>query len=457
MELLTPKEIVAELDKYIVGQDRAKKAVAVALRNRYRRSQLPESLREDITPKNILMKGPTGVGKTEIARRLAKIVRAPFVKVEATKYTEVGYVGRDVESMIRDLVETSIRLVRDEKFEQVKATATNNANKKIRDLLFKNNKARAKAKATTSTEKLDENTIEIVVEDAESQNKADELLREVEQGKHDQEYVEVEVIETSKMIEIIPGAPDSNLSDMLDGFLPKRKKLRKITVAQARRNFVNEESDRLIDLDAVNEEGVRRAEQEGIIFIDEIDKIAISRGNGSGPDVSREGVQRDILPFVEGCTVNTKYGLIKTDYILFIAAGAFHIAKMDDLIPELQGRFPIRVELENLTAKDFYNILTQPKNAITMQQTELLRVDNIDLKFDKDALQEIAKIAELENENQENIGARRLHTIMEALLNDISFEADVSYPMSKVVITKDMVQKVLATSVKQYDITKYIM
>ncbi len=457
MELLTPKEIVAELDKYIIGQDRAKRAVAVALRNRYRRSKLPENLREDITPKNILMKGPTGVGKTEIARRLAKIVRAPFVKVEATKYTEVGYVGRDVESMIRDLVETSIRLVRDEKFEEVKATATNNANKKIRDLLLKSSKVKASTKPATSTAKVDDNTVEIVVEDKDNKNRADELLKEIEEGKHDDDLVEVEVTEAPKMIEIIPGAPDANLNDMLDGFLPKRKKVRKITVAQARRNFVSEESDRLIDLDAVNEEGVRRAEQEGIIFIDEIDKIAISRGNGSGPDVSREGVQRDILPFVEGCTVNTKYGLIKTDYILFIAAGAFHIAKIEDLIPELQGRFPIRVELDNLTAKDFYNILTQPKNAITMQQAELLKVDNIDLQFEKDALQEIARIAELENENQENIGARRLHTIMESLLDEISFEADGNYPMSKVVITKELVQKVLASSVKQYDITKYIM
>ncbi len=451
MELLTPKEIVAELDKYIIGQDNAKRAVAVALRNRYRRSKLPENLREDITPKNILMKGPTGVGKTEIARRLAKIVRAPFVKVEATKYTEVGYVGRDVESMIRDLVETAIRLVRDEKYEEVKATATNNANKKIRDLLLRNkDKSQPKADVTY----VNGETTEVVTD---SKSRGETLLKEIEEGKHDDDMVEVEFVETPKMVEIIPGAPNTNLNDMLDGFLPRRKKLRKITVAQARRNFVNEESDRLIDLDTVNEEGVRRAEQEGIIFIDEIDKIAISRGAGSGPDVSREGVQRDILPFVEGCTVNTKYGLIKTDYILFIAAGAFHIAKIEDLIPELQGRFPIRVELENLTAKDFYNILTQPKNAITMQQAELLKIDNIELQFEKDALQEIARIAELENENQENIGARRLHTIMEALLEEISFNADGNYPMSKVVITKELVEKVLAKSVKQYDISKYIM
>ncbi len=453
MELLTPKEIVAELDKYIIGQDRAKRAVAVALRNRYRRSMLPDNLREDITPKNILMKGPTGVGKTEIARRLARIVHAPFVKVEATKYTEVGYVGRDVESMIRDLVETSIRLVRDEKFEEVKATATNNANKKIRDLLMRNQKP---AKEATSTEKLDDNTIEIVVEDK-SKKSAEALLKEVEEGLHDQELVEVEMSEAPKMIEIIPGAPDSNIGDMFGSILPKRKKLRKITVAQARRNFVGEESSRLIDMDAVNEEGIRRAEQEGIIFIDEIDKIAMARGSGNGPDVSREGVQRDILPFVEGCTVNTKYGLIKTDYILFIAAGAFHVAKIEDLIPELQGRFPIRVELDNLTQKDFYNILTQPKNAITMQQAELLKVDNIDLQFDKEALQEIARIAELENENHENIGARRLHTIMEVLLDEISFEADGNYPMSKVVITKELVQKVLGPTVEKYDITRYIM
>lgn len=454
MELMTPKEIVAELDKYIIGQDRAKRAVAVALRNRYRRSKLPETLREDITPKNILMKGPTGVGKTEIARRLAKIVHAPFVKVEATKYTEVGYVGRDVESMIRDLVETSIRLVKDEKFEEVKATATNNANKKIRDLLLRAQKGATTT--TTSAEKVDSDTVEIVVEDTAKKN-AEILLKEIEEGKHDAEFVEVEMAEQQKMIEIIPGAPDANLNDMLSGFLPKRKKIRKITVEQARRNFVGEESSRLIDMDAVNEEGVRRAEQEGIIFIDEIDKIAMARGSGNGPDVSREGVQRDILPFVEGCTVNTKYGLIKTDYILFIAAGAFHIAKIEDLIPELQGRFPIRVELDNLTAKDFYNILTQPKNAITMQQAELLKIDNIDLQFDKDALLEIAKIAELENENHENIGARRLHTIMEALLDEISFEADGNYPMSKVVITKELVQKVLEPTVKKYDITRYIM
>ncbi len=455
MELMTPKQIVNELDKYIIGQDKAKRAVAVALRNRYRRSKLPESLREEITPKNILMKGPTGVGKTEIARRLAKLVKAPFVKVEATKYTEVGYVGRDVESMIRDLVETSIRLVKDEKFEEVKATATNNANKKIRDILLRTRKP-APAQ-TTSSNKVDDDTVEIVVQDKDNKSDAEKLLKEIEEGKHDDDIIEMEIAEAPRAIEIIPGAQDMNLTDMISGILPRRKKVRKITVAQARRNLVNEESNRLIDMDAVNEEGIRRAEQEGIIFIDEIDKIAISRGNGNGPDVSREGVQRDILPFVEGCTVNTKYGLIRTDYILFIAAGAFHISKIEDLIPELQGRFPIRVELENLTATEFYKILTQPKNAITMQQAELLKVDNIDLEFEQDALQEIARIAELENENNENIGARRLHTIMETLLEEISFNADGEYPLSKVVITRDFVIKALEQTVKKYDLSRYIM
>ena len=453
MELMTPKEIVNELDKYIVGQDKAKRAVAVALRNRYRRSRLPEEVREEVTPKNILMKGPTGVGKTEIARRLAKLVHAPFVKVEATKYTEVGYVGRDVESMIRDLVETAIRLVKDEKFEEVRATATNNANKKIRDILLQ--KRGNPKKSTTTTNNVNENTVEIIVEDPVKAD-AEKLLKEVGAGEHDNEVIEIEVVETPKTIEIIPGNQDTNLSDMLSSFMPKRRKMRKITVAQARRNIVSEEASRLIDMDAVNEEGIRRAEQEGIIFIDEIDKIAID-SNSRGPDVSREGVQRDILPFVEGCTVSTKYGIIRTDYILFIAAGAFHIAKVEDLIPELQGRFPIRVELENLTAKDFYKILTQPKNAITKQQAELLRVDNIELEFEEDALKEIAHIAELENENNENIGARRLHTIIEALLEDISYEAGGDHPLSKVVITKQFVLKELEQTVKKYDISRYIM
>ena len=435
MEQTTPKEIVTELDKYIIGQDEAKRAVAVALRNRYRRSQLSEELREEITPKNIIMKGPTGVGKTEIARRLAKLVRAPFVKVEATKYTEVGYVGRDVESMIRDLVETSIRLVKEEKFEQVKQQATNNANIKIRDIMY------AKSR---------------LVKSEEPENYKDVLLKEIEDGKHDDEIIEMEIIDTPK-VEIMGGVSDSNLTDMFSGFLPKRKKLRKLSVKQARKHIVNEESAKLIDMDAVNEEGVRRAEQEGIIFIDEIDKIAMARGQGSGPDVSREGVQRDILPFVEGCNVSTKYGTIRTDYILFIAAGAFHIAKVEDLIPELQGRFPIRVELKSLSQKEFLKILTQPKNAITKQHIELLKVDNINLSFNEDALKEIARIAELENISKENIGARRLYTILESLLEEVSFEASGKHPVTDVVITKEFVLRVLEPTLKEHDLSKYII
>ncbi len=436
MEQLTPKEIVAELDKYIVGQDSAKRAVAVALRNRYRRSKLSEELREEVTPKNILMKGPTGVGKTEIARRLAKLVRAPFVKVEATKYTEVGYVGRDVESMIRDLVETSVHLVKEEKFEQVKAQANNLANKKIRDIMY--------AKSN-------------LVKSEEPENYKEVLLKEIEEGKHDDDIIEMEVFEAPKSIEIMGAGSDTNFSEMFGGLLPKRKKMRKLTVKNARKNIVAEESSKLVDNDSVNEEGIARAEQEGIIFIDEIDKIAIGSGKANGPDVSREGVQRDILPFVEGCTVSTKYGTIRTDFILFIAAGAFHVSKIEDLIPELQGRFPIRVELNNLTKEDFLKILTQPKNAITKQHIELLKVDNINLSFEKDALKEIARIAELENESNENIGARRLYTILEALLEEVSFEACGQHPMTDVVVTKDFVNRVLAQTIKQYDLSKYII
>ena len=436
MEQLTPKQIVQELDKYIIGQDKAKRAVAVALRNRFRRSKLSEELRQEITPKNILMKGPTGVGKTEIARRLAKLVKAPFVKVEATKYTEVGYVGRDVESMIRDLVETAVHLVKEEKFEQVKNQANEIANKKICDILYSKSN---------------------LVKSEEPENYKQVLLQEIIDGKHDDEVIEMEMTEAPKSIEIMGAAPDANLTEMFSGFLPKRKKLRKITVKNARKNIVAEESSKLIDMDTVNEEGIARAEQEGIIFIDEIDKIAISGGKGNGPDVSREGVQRDILPFVEGCTVSTKYGTIRTDFILFIAAGAFHIAKVEDLIPELQGRFPIRVELNNLTKEDFLKILTQPKNAITKQHAELLKVDNINLSFTQDGLEEIARIAELENESNENIGARRLYTILEALLEEISFEASGEHPMTDVVITKDFVMKVLAPTIKEYDLSKYII
>ena len=438
MELLTPKQIVSELDKYIIGQDKAKQAVAIALRNRYRRSKLSEELRDEITPKNIIMKGPTGVGKTEIARRLAKLVRAPFVKVEATKYTEVGYVGRDVESMIRDLVETAIRLVKEEKYEEVKSKAQDTANQRIGDIVYTLKKAQL-----TGDEPANYKNI---------------ILEELKAGKLDDETIEMEVALAPKPIEIMPGmGPEFNLGDMLGGFMPTKKKRRKLSVAEARKIIISEESERLVDTDNINVEGIRRAEQEGIIFIDEIDKIAMASGKGGGPDVSREGVQRDILPFVEGCTVSTKHGTIRTDYILFIAAGAFHVAKVEDLIPELQGRFPIRVELENLTKKEFLKILSQPKNAITKQYAELLKIDNIEITFNKEALEEIARVAELENDTNENIGARRLHTIMESLLEEISFNADGSHPMSQVVITKEYVLKALEKTLKKHDLSKYII
>jgi ATP-dependent HslUV protease ATP-binding subunit HslU len=429
---LSPKQIVKELDKYIIGQLEAKRAVAIALRNRYRRSQLNEELREEITPKNIIMKGPTGVGKTEIARRLAKLVKAPFVKVEATKFTEVGYVGRDVESMIRDLVEVSVRLVKEEKLEEVKVKAEELALKKLFDIIAPQKKS-ADESITNSA-----------------------IMEALKAGKYDNEMVELDIVDTPKPVEIMPGMESISIGNIFGGILPQKKKHKKMTVLQAKKLLISEESAKLIDLDSVNEEAIKRAENEGIIFIDEIDKIA-AKGNRNGPDVSREGVQRDILPFVEGCTVNTKYGSIKTDHILFIAAGAFHIAKIENLIPEFQGRFPIRVELKNLTKDDFIKILKEPKNAMTLQYTELLKVDSIDLSFTDDALEEIAEIAEKENETSENIGARRLHTIMESILEDISFNANGDHPLMQLVIDRAYVQKVMSSTIKKYDLTKYVL
>lgn len=434
---LTPKQIVAELDRYIVGQDEAKRAVAIALRNRYRRSLLPEEIREEITPKNIIMQGPTGVGKTEIARRLAKLVKAPFVKVEATKFTEVGYVGRDVESMIRDLAEVSVRLVKDERMAEIEETSRAVAIKKIVDAIVN---ARKKKLSETP-----ESAIRAGVES------------ELAEGKLDNHMLEIDVDEGSKPMEIIPGSgTEINLGDIFGGMMPKRKKKRKVTVKEAIKILTREESEKHIDMDAINAEGVKRAEQSGIIFIDEIDKIA-SSGGQKGPDVSREGVQRDILPIVEGCTVMTKYGAIKTDYILFIASGAFHVSSINDLIPELQGRFPIRVELKSLTATDFERILTVPENAITVQYWHMLHVDNINLIYTPDAISEIAKLAELENETGEDIGARRLHTIMESLLVDLSFNAGGDHPMVDVTIDKKYVEEHLATQVRKHDLKKFIL
>ena len=418
---LTPKQIVSELDRYIIGQGEAKRAVAIALRNRYRRAQLPDEIRDEITPKNIIMQGPTGVGKTEIARRLAKLVKAPFVKVEATKFTEVGYVGRDVESMIRDLVEVAIRLVKDERMAEVEEKSRAVAERKIVDAITS-----ARKKKLTDTP---EDAIRAGVES-----------------------------ESSKPMEIIPGSgAELNIGDIFGGILPKRKKKRKVTVKQALKILTDEESEKHIDVDSLNAEAITRAEQDGIIFIDEIDKIASSGGRGSGPDVSREGVQRDILPIVEGCTVMTKYGAIKTDYILFIASGAFQISSVHDLIPELQGRFPIQVELKSLTAADFVNIFTVPENAITRQYKYMLGVDNINLSFTDDAIEEMAEIAALENETGEDIGARRLHTIMESLLEDLSFNAGGDHPVVDVVIDKKYVDEHLSKQVKKHDLKKFIL
>ena len=437
---LTPKQIVEELDKYIVGQDKAKRAVAVALRNRYRRSRLPKQMQEEITPKNIIMKGPTGVGKTEIARRLAKLVKAPFIKIEATKYTEVGYVGRDVESMVRDLVEASVRLVKDEKYNEVIEKVKPNVEKRLFDIIYPIKKA----------------TVDGV--DVNGEEYREYIKNNLVNGKYDEDYVEMEVSEAPKSFEMMPGnGMEINIGDMLGGIFPTKKKKRKLTIKEARDILYQEECEKVVDMDTVKSEAIRRAEEEGIIFIDEIDKIAGSSGRKNGPEVSREGVQRDILPIVEGCTVNTKYGIVKTDYILFIAAGAFHISKVEDLIPELQGRFPIRVQLENLTAKEFYKILTEPKNAVTLQYQELLKVDNINLTFKPEALKEIARYAEEENETSENLGARRLHTVLELLLEDISFNAGGDHPMIDVVIDKEYVTKAFASFNKNHDLRKYVL
>lgn len=436
---LTPRQTVNELDRYIIGQDEAKRAVAVALRNRYRRRMLPQEMRDEITPKNIIMKGPTGVGKTEIARRLAKLVKAPFVKIEATKFTEVGYVGRDVESMIRDLVEVAIRMVNEEKIAEVEPKAREIAEAKLVNAILQ---VKKKAMPDKSEEELKQ-----------------ELYDSLHEGKLDKIPVEIEVEEAPKQLTLGPmGNPqDNNFGEIISSIMPKRKKKRKINVATALQIFIAEEANKMIDKESIAAEGLRRAEQDGIIFIDELDKIA-SKGNSHGPDVSREGVQRDILPIVEGCTVNTKYGNIKTDFILFIAAGAFHISKISDLIPELQGRFPVVVNLNSLTEDDFVKILKEPDNAIIMQYAELLKVDKVNLKFTDDAIKEMAHVAHLENENKENIGARRLHAIMEALLEEVSFEACGETPEeTEVVVDKAYVDAHLADALNSMNLKKYIL
>ncbi len=441
--VLTPKQIVAELDRYIIGQHEAKVAVAIALRNRYRRSKLSEEMREEITPKNIIMKGPTGVGKTEIARRLAKVVKAPFVKVEATKFTEVGYVGRDVESIIRDLVEVSIRLVKDEKFKEVMPRATEIAENKLCDILLP-----VRKNAAGATDKSDAQLKE-------------ELLQEIRAGHLDGITIEMEIRQQPKPIQLQPGNAPGNEIDLgsifggMMGKMPVKK--RKLTVKQAMDFIVNQEAEKMVDQDAITQEALQRAEQDGVVFLDEIDKIAANdQGGQGGHDVSREGVQRDILPIVEGSTVQTKYGSIRTDFILFIAAGAFHISRMEDLIPELQGRFPIRVELDNLTKEDFIKILTEPDNAVLKQYKELLGVDGVSLNFTDEAIDEIARVAFEENENSENLGARRLHAVLESLLKDVLYEADDNVT-KEINIDKEYVEKHLSTTLKERNLRRFII
>ncbi len=465
--MLTPKQIVEQLDRYIIGQDEAKRSVAIALRNRYRRSRLPLELREEITPKNIIMMGPTGVGKTEISRRLAKLVDAPFVKVEATKFTEVGYVGRDVDSMVRDLVEASIRLCKQSEYERVRLMAEAAAEQRLADILCEDPEAAKKAsKAATlfglqmllnpndTSVKAPELTEE---EKQKRKSKRESVLDALRKGALENEIVTVEVTESASGNDaMLAMGIDLNLNEMFGGMLPKKKKQRKVPVSEARRIIVAEESDKLIDMDEVIDRAIERAEQDGIIFIDEIDKIAAS-GNVSGADVSREGVQRDILPIVEGSTVNTKYGPVKTDYMLFIAAGAFHVSKVSDLIPELQGRFPIRVKLDALTVEDYERILTQPENAVTKQYEALLETDNVRLSFDDGAKRAIAEAAFRANETSENIGARRLHTIIENLLDDISFNATGEHPMIDVTIDRNYVESHLNIQKTNEDLNKYIV
>ena len=447
---MTPREIVAELDKYNVGQNAAKRAVAVALRNRVRRQKLPPEIAEDVLPKNILMIGPTGVGKTEIARRLARLAGCPFVKVEASKYTEVGYVGRDVESMVRDLVETSIDMVREEKLDEVADRAEQTAEERVLDLLLPPSPPPAPGTTEADAAQQREQT----------QRTREKLRAQLREGKLDQRMVDIEVRERSMpSFEIISNQGveemDVNIKDMLSGMFGQQKKKRKMSVADAFEYLIQEEENKLLDMDQVTRVAVERAEQMGIIFIDEIDKVA-GRESGHGPDVSREGVQRDILPIIEGTTVNTRYGMIRTDHILFIAAGAFHVSKPSDLIPELQGRLPIRVELQSLKEEDFVRILTEPKNALIKQYIALLETEGLKLNITDDAVEAIAKFATSVNEQTENIGARRLHTILEKVLDELSFEAS-DLKKKNVKIDAAYVHKQLADIVKNQDLSRYIL
>ncbi len=472
-EELTPREIVNELDRFIIGQNDAKRCVAVALRNRYRRQQLDAELQEEIIPKNIIMIGPTGVGKTELARRLAKLVSAPFVKVEATKFTEVGYIGRDVESMVRDLVETAVRIVQNERMLEVKDKAIQNANDRIVDIIAPLPKKRSRsvnplgflfqaapAQEESSPAGAEEDSFTERMQRAKEEQKR--VKERLLNGELEDQMVEIEVEERKPPIgDLFSGQGMEemgiNLQDVLGNLMPARKKKRKVSVKEARKILEQEEAQRLIDMDAVTGEALKKAEQLGIIFLDEIDKIAGKDYHGSGPDVSREGVQRDILPIVEGSTVVTKYGSVKTDHILFIAAGAFHMTKPSDLIPELQGRFPIRVELNSLTEEIFKQILTEPSNALIKQYKALLETEGVKLNFTEDAIDEIAQTACYLNQEMENIGARRLHTIMEKILEDLSFDLPNQANSQEVIVDKEYVQSKLHKVVKDKDLTKYIL
>ncbi|MHB8126491.1 MAG: ATP-dependent protease ATPase subunit HslU [Desulfitobacteriaceae bacterium] len=460
MDRLTPREIVRELDHNIVGQNEAKRAVAIALRNRYRRTLLPETLQEEYLPKNILMIGPTGVGKTEIARRLAKLVRAPFVKVEATKFTEVGYVGRDVESIIRDLVEIALRMVKDERTEQVGVEAAVNAEKRLLTLLVP-------GKATESNSNnpfqflfgQNSDKQEAVHETPELEKDRAIVAERLRAGELEERLIEFEVEESAPLVDMLGNTGMElgiNLQDMMAGMMPKKRKKRKLTVKEARRVLVQEEAQLLVDHDEVVQEAIRRTEYEGLVFIDEIDKVA-GREGVSGPDVSRGGVQRDILPIVEGSTVVTKYGLVKTDHILFIAAGAFHTSKPSDLIPELQGRFPIRVELKSLSVADFQRILTEPQSSLLKQYSALLATEGIKVSFTENAIEELANVAFEVNSNTENIGARRLHTIVEKVLEELSFEASELPEDYEVIINREYVQHKVGDVARNQDLSRYIL